>query len=179
MDINVPKEINGVYTFECGEDVYTYRTKNKREYSNEEFLNFLLSSHKTYNYYNEPCTMWNDYDGFLVMFPRDERADKKFLSNVILILEHTKSKEKQEIINKILNDCLIIDKEPELRDPTKKADFFNVKNFGEYHIDRYKLKDIYRDAINYGAHKYIKKFNYKNHYDKQEKQEIDLLTNSL
>ena len=179
MSISVPRDDGFVYEFDCGDHIYTYRIRNKKSYTNQEFLNILLRSHKTSDYYNEPCTMANDIDGWLVMFPRMEEVDSQFLSNVKVILEHTKSEEKKQLINKILNECLIIDKEPVLlngkeSDP-KKINFLNTKEFGSYHIDNHKLKDIYRDTINYSAHQYIKKFNYNGHYSEKENSEMEIL----
>ena len=180
MSISVPKEDNGKYWFECDDHTYTYRTRNNRKYSNQEFMNILLTSHKTYDYYNEPCTMWNDYDGNLVMFPREEKEDDKFFKSVSIILEHTSNEEKKQLINDILNNCLVIDKEPVLlgngKISDRNVDFTNVKNYGSYHIDRYKLPETYRDAINYAAHKYIKEYNYKNHYSAEDEKDLELLT---
>ena len=180
MSINVPKEINGVYYFECGDEVYTYRTQNNKEYSNTELKNIIINSFANGCYYNEPCTMWNDPDGNLVMFPRNEKSDKDFLSNALIILKHTKSESKKQLINKILNECLIVDEEPILKQNISlnenEVHFDKVENFGTYHIDRYKLKDIYRDAINCSVHKYIKKYS-KSHYNENEEKEIQLLLN--
>ena len=179
MSINVPKEKNGVYKFECGEETYTYRTRNLREYSNEEFMNLLKTSHTNFMYYQEPCTMWNDPDGNLVSFPRNEKNDEDFLFNVKTILVHTENEEKKKLINRILNDCFVVDKEPKLKDGFKLDDknltFLETKKFGAYHIDRYALKDIYRDTINFISHRYIKEFNNKSHYTSKEEENINLL----
>lgn len=173
-------EIDNVYKFECGDHIYTYRIANKKEYSNEEFLNILLRSKRTSDYYNEPCTMDNDIDGWLVMFPRIEEDDCKFLNSVKVILKHTESDEKKQFINRLLNKCLIIDKEPVLlngpeSDPNK-VNFLNIKEFGSYHIDNHKLKDIYRDTINYAAHQYVmNRLNHQGVYSKKEHEEIESL----
>ena len=178
--VNVPREINGVYKFECGEETYTYRTSNKRVYTNQEFINIFKISFANYMYYKEPCTMWNDPDGWLVHFPRIEEQDKGFLRNVKIILENTKNQQKKQLINKILNDCFIVDEEPVLHDGIKLDDpeitFLDAKEFGEYHIDQYKLNKIYRDAINFSVHKYIKKYS-KSHYNKNEEENMNLLLN--
>jgi len=166
MSMELPKEINGVYTFECDDHTYAYRTMNVRKYSNQEFMNILRTSHKTFDYYK-------------AMFPREEAADWKFLENVRIILKYTKSEQKKELINDILNNCLIIDEEPTLLGDKKLFDenvyFTNVKERGSYHIDRCKLHSFYRDAINYVAHKYIKEYNSKNHYTDKEEKNLELL----
>ena len=178
--IKLPTEKNGVYRFECGKEIYEYRTENKREYTNEEFVKFIKGSLNNSSYYNEPSTTYNDYDGDLIMYPRNSNEDKKFLDSVLVILEHTKSNEKRELINKILNKCLIIDEEPTYKsDADNSYEYnklsYNLKEVGLCHIDRYALNDIYRDSINYAAHKYIKKYNWKGHYNKEEEKSMELL----
>ena len=180
MTMRVPEEHFGIYKFECGEETYTYKTENNREYTNEEFVNILNTSHSNWMYYKEPCTMWNDPDGLLVMKPRNEESDNNFLNNVRIILKYTKSEEKKQLINKILNKCLIIDEEPKLKDGYKLDDadiyFDKTESFGKYHIDQFKLKSIYRDAINMAVHKYIKIY-VKDHYNSKEENNMNLLLN--
>lgn len=177
---SVPEEHFGVYKFKCGEDTYTYKTENDKKYTNEEFINIYRYSSANWMYYKEPCTMWNDPDGMLVHFPRNEHNDHEFFHNVMLILEKSQNEEKKQLINKILNECFIVDKEPTFVEGYDLKnipilDFLKVKEMGDYHIDQFKLKDIYRDTINFVAHKYIKKFNYDGHYNKTEEKNMDLL----
>ena len=171
---------DNVYRFKCGGEVYEYKTCNSRKYTNKEFMLCYLFGFTKYGYYHEPCTMENDYDGWLVMFPRSEDNDKEFLKNVKIILENTKSNKVRKIINKILNHCFIIDKEPVIEGDVfmsrKRLNMQAIKEWGEYHIDGHRLKDYYRDTINFSAHKYIKKY-YKDHYDEEEQDEINTLTN--
>lgn len=181
MSNSVPKEINGVYEFNSGKGIYKFRIKNTKKYTNEEFMNIYKMSSANRMYYGEPCTIYNDPDGNLHSFPRNMKNDKLFLQNVLIILEKTKIEEKKQLINNILNECFIVDKEPELKEGIKLSDanlnFTNSNNRGKYHIDQFKLKDIYRDAINCVAHKYIKKYNHDGHYNKTEEKNIDLLLN--
>ena len=144
---------NEVYKFQVGERTYTYRTKNKRLYSNEEFANFLQSAGLTSGYYDEPCTDLNDYDGNRVLFPRKALEDQTFLWNVQLVLKHTKSAEKAQLLNKILNESLIIDEEPVLKDAKLGYTVSNLSNPGSYHVDVHKINRSYKDAINLSARK--------------------------
>ena len=80
-----------------------------------------------------------------------------------------------------MNKCLVVDKEPKLKDGAKlndaNLDLSHIEKMGKYHIDQYALNDIYRDAINMSAHQYIKKYNFDKHYSENEKKEMDLLLN--
>ena len=144
---------NEVYEFQLGERTYSYRKKNKRLYSNEEFANFLQNAGLTSGYYNEPCTIWNDYDGDLVLFPRNALEDRVFLWNVQLVLKHTKSAEQAQLLNKILNESLIIDEEPVLKDAKLGYTASNLSNPGSCHVDVYKINRSYIDSINLSARK--------------------------
>ena len=172
---------NNVYRFKCGNKVYEYKKCNSKKYTNKQFMLCYIFGFAKYDYYNEPCTMENDYDGWLVMFPRSENNDKEFLENVKIILDNTKSVKVRKIINKILNRCFILDKEPviegEIFLPNHVLNMQAVKGWAEYHIDQYSLPNYYRDAINFSAHKYIKKY-HKDHYSEEEKDEIDILTDA-
>ena len=165
------EEKDGVYVFEYGEKTYTYRTKNRRQYTNQEFMNIFKTAFENDLYYNEPCTVWNDLDGYLAAFPRNKNEDYKFMKNVKFILENVKSEEKKQVINNILNKCFIVDEEPKLKDGyslhSKEITLTETKEFGAYHIDNNELDEYHRDLINFVAHKYGK--------NKDEKDEMDVL----
>lgn len=181
MGYEVPVEENGVYTFKCGRYIYTYRTKNEREYTNNELMNIIKSSWANWKYYEEPSTTYNDIDGWFETFPRNKKNDEAFLKNVKIILENTQSDDKKQLINKILNKCLVVDKEPKLKDGSKlddvNLDLSHIEKMGKYHIDQYKLDDIYRSAINFSVHQYIKKLNFDGRYSDKENKELELLLN--
>ena len=153
MSIEISKSDSDVYRFKLGKDVYTYRTQNTQLYSNEDFVNFLQHSSMTSGYYKEPSTIYNDYDGELVMFPRRKQEDKSFLSDVQLVLTHTKSEKLKQFINKCLNKCLIIDKQPVLKDAKFGYNYSNIKQLGKYHIDVYGLDKLHKNTISLAAHK--------------------------
>ena len=167
------KEMDGVYKNEFDGEIYAYRTRNKRLYLNEEFINFLKVS-STSSYYEELSILPYHYVGDFTKYPRNLYLDEKFLYNVRLILEHTKNEKEKQAINVILNECLIIDKEPVLKNVKLGYNSENIKEFGEYHING-KLKDTHRDAINRYGRKLIKKFKLK---DQKEIEESHFFTNT-
>lgn len=73
----------------------------------------------------------------------------------------------------------MVDKEPILEDGfslnDQSIDFTKTKDMGKFHIDQHELKDIYRDTINFVAHKYIKKYNFDGHYNKNEEKNMEIL----
>ena len=168
-------EEDGFYKFQIESLLYEYRIENKKTYKNEEFLTFLKNSAPNRGYYEEPSTPFNDPDSLLITSPRNKREDEKFLMSVITILKNTKSEDKKNLINSILNNCLIIDKEP----PTfvyivnpRGMRYIDLKNRGLYHIDNQALSDYYRDTINFASHKYLKK---QSNRSKKEQENINLL----
>ncbi|MBQ0017380.1 MAG: hypothetical protein KBT30_01965, partial [Clostridiales bacterium] len=131
--MEVSKQIGNRYIFRCGEDVYEYNISNNKKYSNEEFMKMVKFSFTSDSYYGEPCTMYNDPDGGLVMSPREKHEDERFLDSIRIILEHTKNEKKKTLLNSILNKCLIIDKEPTFKKSNKDdkdLDLSDVKEFG-------------------------------------------------
>ena len=168
------KEMDGVYKNEFDGEIYTYRTRNKQLYSNEEFINFLKVSEISSDYYGELSILPYYYVGDFTKYPRNLYLDEKFLFNVRLILEYTKSEKEKQAINSILNECLIIDKEPVLKNVRLGYNSENIKELGEYHING-KLKDAHRDAINRYGSKLIKKFKPK---DKKDIEESHFFTNT-
>ena len=148
------KEVSGKETKIYNDiNYHKYKDENSRHYTNAEIVKYCIGSFLTYEYYHEPCTMSNDPDGWLVIFPRDEIADKRFVENVEFMIRKEKNAKKLEKLNEILNKGLIFDKEP-VYDKNNDSPF--PKEWGEYHIDQHKIPNEMKDALNSYVNKYFK-----------------------
>lgn len=159
---------DGFCIIKINNQVYKYREHNSRVYSNDEFVNMLNASLGERDYYLIPKYNIKPYE-------KDLFKDLEFVDRIKTILNYTKSQQKKNVINKILNECMIIDVEPVSADNAKNMTLSNVKNIGRFHLDRDKLKDAYIDAINYAYHKYINRFENKQ-YSQEEMKELELLS---
>ena len=121
-----------------------FKTQNNRTYTNQELIVFTENSSICDPYYEiafANATNWYLDPSF------KKHQDENFVKSAVYLLYNTKNENKLNLVNKILNDCLIFDIEPE----------FNHKEnqllWGSYHINQEKLDNVYREAINYSAKK--------------------------
>lgn len=147
-----------------------YKDKNLCFFNNG-VLSFLLDNCVICENYYRPSKIL-DYDKELNEYPRVKEEDERFIKNALFILGHTKNEKKLEVINKLLNRCVVFDTMPVLGN---SGSSYKDGIIGKFHIihvgdecedgtlNKNGLKDFERDAVNYSAsHIGLKNFCYVN-----------------
>ena len=119
-----------------------FKAENNKQYSNHDLIVFVENSSLCDEYYEVAYGHKPEWYNDPVM---KKFEDDMFIKNAITLLYNTKNKQKLELLNKILNKCLIFDYEPEFNTDQ------NQLVWGQYQINSDALPETYREAINFSA----------------------------